>query len=133
MQLNIRAFALACGLLWGFGLFLMTWWIVLFDGPSADPTLLARVYRGYELTPFGSIVGLVWGLVDGAIGGAILAWLYNTLSVANPSSPNRTFFWRGHFIRDKIGKLKSAANVSADFKKLQVLMWMRFGSVLTCI
>jgi len=24
-------------------------------------------------------VGLVWGFVDGAIGGAIFAWLYNTL------------------------------------------------------
>ena len=79
MRLNVRAFALACGLLWGAGLFLLTWWIILFDGPSSDLTFFGRVYRGYEVTPVGSVVGLVWALVDGAIGGAIFAWLYNAL------------------------------------------------------
>ena len=79
MRLNVRAFALACGLVWGVGLFLLTWWIILFDGSSSSPTFLGRVYRGYEMTPVGSLIGLLWGLVDGAIGGAILAWLYNTL------------------------------------------------------
>jgi hypothetical protein len=79
MRLNVRAFALACGLLAGVGLFLLTWWIILLDGPSSDPTFLGRIYRGYEVTPVGSIFGLVWALVDGAIGGAILAWLYNVL------------------------------------------------------
>ncbi len=79
MRLNVRAFALACGLVWGVGLFLLTWWIILFDGSSSSPTFLGRVYRGYEMTPVGSLIGLLWGLVDGAVGGAILAWLYNAL------------------------------------------------------
>ena len=79
MRLNIRAFALTCGLLWGGGLLLLTWWVILFDGPSTVPTFLGRIYRGYQLTPVGSVIGLVWGLVDGAIGGAIFAWLYNTI------------------------------------------------------
>jgi hypothetical protein len=30
MRLNIKAFALTCGLIWGFGLFLLTWWIHLY-------------------------------------------------------------------------------------------------------
>jgi hypothetical protein len=80
MRLNVRAFALACGLLWGLGLFVLTWWIILFDGPSSDPTFLGRVYRGYEVTAVGSVVGLAWALVDGAIGGAVFAWLYNALA-----------------------------------------------------
>ena len=79
MKLDVRAFALACGLLWGACILLLTWWVILLDGPSSAPTFLGRVYRGYEMTPLGSIIGLVWALVDGAIGGAILAWLYNTL------------------------------------------------------
>jgi hypothetical protein len=79
MRLNVRAFALACGLLWGVGLFLLTWWVILFDGSSSGPTFLGRVYRGYAVTPLGSVIGLVWGLVDGAIGGALIAWLYNVL------------------------------------------------------
>jgi len=77
MKLDIKAFAITCALLWGVGLCLATLWILLMDGPSADPTFIGRVYRGYSLTPTGAVVGLVWGLVDGAIGGAVFAWLYN--------------------------------------------------------
>ena len=79
MRIEIRAFALACGLLWGAAVFLVTWWIILLDGSSSDPVFLGRIYRGYAVTPIGSVVGLAWALVDGAIGGAILAWLYNSL------------------------------------------------------
>jgi hypothetical protein len=74
----VKAFALAGSLLWGLGLFMITWWIILFDGPSAEATILGRVYRGYEISPVGSLVGLAWGLADGLIGGAVFAWLYNT-------------------------------------------------------
>jgi len=80
MKLDVRAFAVTCSLLWGLGLFLATLWIVLMDGPSADPTLIGRIYRGYSLTSTGAFVGLVWGLVDGAIGGAVFAWLYNRVA-----------------------------------------------------
>jgi hypothetical protein len=80
MKLDIRAFALTCGLLWGLGLFLMTWWIIAFDGASGETTLLGQVYRGFSITPAGSVAGLVWGFVDGLIGGAIFAWLYNLLA-----------------------------------------------------
>jgi hypothetical protein len=80
MQLNIKAFALACGLIWGIGLFGMTWWIIAFEGVSHDVTLLGRIYRGYCISPLGSLIGLLWGLVDGAAAGAVLAWLYNTLA-----------------------------------------------------
>jgi hypothetical protein len=80
MQLNVKAFALACGLIWGIGLCAITWWVILFDGASADPTFIARVYRGYSLTPSGSLIGLAWALADGLIGGAVFAWLYNLLA-----------------------------------------------------
>ena len=80
MNLNVRAFASTCGLIWGFGILAISWWIILLDGPSQDPTFLSRIYRGYSVTAGGSIVGFAWALVDGAIGGAIFAWLYNTLT-----------------------------------------------------
>jgi hypothetical protein len=80
MKLNVRAFALSCALVWGSGLFLMTWWIIAFDGATAEVTLIGKVYRGYTITPLGSVIGLIWGLLDGLIGGAIFAWLYNLLS-----------------------------------------------------
>jgi hypothetical protein len=80
MRLNVKAFALTCGLIWGLGLFFITWWIIAFDGASGRVTLIGQLYRGYNISPIGSIIGLVWALFDGAIGGAIFAWLYNFLA-----------------------------------------------------
>lgn len=77
MKINVRAFALTCGLMWGLGLFALTWWIIAFDGATHDITLIGRLYRGYNISPLGSVVGLVWGFFDALIGGAIAAWLYN--------------------------------------------------------
>ena len=77
MKLNTKAFALACGLVWGIGLMLITWWIMLMDGTTGEITFIGKVYRGYSISLGGSFMGLVWGLIDGAIGGAILAGIYN--------------------------------------------------------
>ena len=85
MKLNIKAFGLTCGLVWGFGLFLLTWWIILFHGASGDQTFIGRIYFGYSLTPAGSFIGLIWALIDGCIGGVIFAWLYNLIVARFPS------------------------------------------------
>ncbi|MBD3404275.1 hypothetical protein GF420_15405 [candidate division GN15 bacterium] len=77
MRFKVRAFAITCGLLWGLGLFVMTLWVMLWDGSGGDATILAMVYRGYSFTLGGAFVGLIWGLVDGFVGGLIFAWLYN--------------------------------------------------------
>ena len=92
MNLNTKAFALTCGLICGLGLFVLTWWIIAFDGATGEPTLVGRIYRGYSITPMGSVFGLIWGFFDGLIGGAIFAWLYNlinsrTSGSAAPSEP----------------------------------------------
>jgi len=80
MRLNVKAFALACGLVWGLGLFILTWWIIAFDGSSNEITLIGRLYRGYNISPLGSIIGLVWALADGTVGGAIFAAFYNWIA-----------------------------------------------------
>jgi len=80
MRFNVKAFALACGLVWGLGLFILTWWIIAFDGSSNEITLIGRLYRGYNISPLGSIIGLVWALADGTVGGAIFAALYNWIA-----------------------------------------------------
>ena len=54
MNLNVKAFALTCGLAWG---------------SASLSTFIGRLYRGYNLSPLGSLIGLVWAFVDGAIGG----------------------------------------------------------------
>lgn len=77
MKVNVKAFALALALLWGFGLMFIAWWIILFDGPTGEPTLIGKVYRGFNISMTGGLIGFVWGFFDGLIGGAILASLYN--------------------------------------------------------
>jgi hypothetical protein len=37
MKLNIKAFSLACGIIWGLGLFCLTWWIIAFEGLQGNP------------------------------------------------------------------------------------------------
>jgi len=86
MKLDIKAFALACSIFWGLAIFLATWWVILLDGASGDPTWLGQIYRGYCISATGSLIGLVWGLVDGLICGAVLAWLYNRFAKSSSES-----------------------------------------------
>ncbi len=85
MKLNVKAFALTFGLIWGIGVFILTWWIIACDGVTGEVPFLGRVYRGYTISPLGSIIGLIWGLLDGGIGGAIFAWLYNLIAARTSS------------------------------------------------
>ncbi len=80
MKLNVKAFALACGIIWGLGVFCLTWWLIMLEGDTPSICLLNRIYKGYTMTPVGSLIGAVWGFVDAGIGGAIFAWLYNLLA-----------------------------------------------------
>ena len=79
MKLNVKAMALTLAIIFGLGLFLITWWIILFDGPNNNPNFISQIYRGYSITPAGSFIGLLWASIDGAIGGLCIAWIYNTL------------------------------------------------------
>jgi hypothetical protein len=40
MKLNIKAFAITFSLLWGLGLFFLTWRIIAFDGATGEVTLI---------------------------------------------------------------------------------------------
>lgn len=80
MRLNVLAFALACGIIWGLGLFCLTWWIIAFEGQTGERTIIGLVYRGYSISALGSVIGLAWALADGFVGGVIFAWLYNVLA-----------------------------------------------------
>ena len=80
MKLNVKAFSLACGLIWGLGLFFLTWWVIAFEGATQQITMIGHLYRGYRISPMGSIIGLVWGFFDALVGGAVFAWLYNLLT-----------------------------------------------------
>jgi len=77
VKLNIKAFALASGLVWGINWFGVTWWMMVFDGATREVMFLGRIYRGFTLSPIGSLVALLWGFADGFIIGLMVAWIYN--------------------------------------------------------
>ena len=82
MKLSIKALALSFGIIWGAAIFLVGIAHLIWPGyGTAFLGLVDSIYPGYDVGGFGSvIVGTLYGLVDGAIGGAVLAWLYNKLT-----------------------------------------------------
>ena len=81
MKFNTKAFAISSGLIYGFALFVSVWWLMA-RGYSKQETLLSMVYPYLTISPFGSLLGLIYGLFDGVIIGALFAWLYNHLAKA---------------------------------------------------
>jgi hypothetical protein len=43
-------------------------------------TALQHVYIGYNGTWLGIIIGAFWAFIDGFVGGAAIAWFYNTFA-----------------------------------------------------
>lgn len=79
MRLCVKTTALTIGVLWALCFFLVglaqqiwpTYGVAFLE-------LMDSLYPGYAPAGFGSvIVGSVYALVDGAIAGAVLAWVYN--------------------------------------------------------
>lgn len=75
-SLSIKGLAVALGLTWGSGIFLLG--LIGAAGwgrPLVD--LLGSLYLGYSPSVGGSLIGGVWAFIDGAIGGILIAWIYN--------------------------------------------------------
>lgn len=89
MRLNVMALAVAAGLFWGGAILLVAAANLTWPGyGQAFLELTASIYPGYQPgTGIGSIItGTLYGLADGAIGGAIFAWLYNLLARKFPGA-----------------------------------------------
>ena len=80
VKLDIRAFGLASGILWGSGLLIMGLVSTFSNYGSQWINMLSSVYIGYKSTVTGSIIGGLWGFIDAGIGGLLLAWIYNKLA-----------------------------------------------------
>ena len=87
MRLCVRSLALAASLLWG-GMFFFVALIATLTGGTYGSVFLdfgASIYPGYHGPGggFGSVIVVtLYALVDGAIGGALFAWLYNRFNAA---------------------------------------------------
>jgi hypothetical protein len=83
VRLDIKALALAAGILWGVAVLGVA--LANLIWPSYGGVFLgglASVYPGYrgERSVTDALVVTGYAFVDGGIAGAVLAWLYNCLS-----------------------------------------------------
>lgn len=86
MKLNVKAFALACAIVWALGVFTTAIANLIWPGYGLEFLhQIASIYPGYAAMRPGflrAVVGTLYALVDAGVAGAILAWLYNCLACA---------------------------------------------------
>lgn len=83
MRFDIKALAITAGVFWGAAILLVALANQIWpDYGRAFLDLSASIYPGYRPgTGLGSVItAALYGLVDGAVCGAIIAWLYNLLA-----------------------------------------------------
>ncbi|MFY9856219.1 MAG: hypothetical protein WAK26_20310 [Terracidiphilus sp.] len=83
MRFNIRAMAMAGGILWGGCVLLVGMLNLIIDGYGEHfLEMLASIYPGYHATRSFAEVGVAafYAILDGMIAGGIFAWLYNRLA-----------------------------------------------------
>ena len=80
MKLSVRGITLACAIIWGLVMLLVSVANMVCPSYGVDFLfMMSSIYPGYEFGQGmkGVIVGTLYGIVDGGIGGVIFAWLYN--------------------------------------------------------
>jgi hypothetical protein len=75
-KLKIVPLAIALGAAWAFGV-LIIGWAASFGWGSELVDVMSSLYLGYGPSFVGAVIGAIWAFVDGAIGGAIIAVVYN--------------------------------------------------------
>lgn len=78
-KLSVKAMAIAGGILWGFYM-LFLGWAAFFGWGNALVEMMSSLYIGFTATLLGGVIGAAWGFADGAIAGAIIALVYNTVA-----------------------------------------------------
>ncbi len=76
-HLSACSLALAMGLTFGLGVFLLgiVAWLSEYGDEIVD--LFATVYCGYDATLLGSVYGFAWGFAEGIILGFAIGFFYN--------------------------------------------------------
>jgi len=77
MKLDVKAFGLACGIIWSIAMLSLGLLNTFSDWGAGLEGVMATLYIGYAPTLLGSIIGALWGFADAGIGGMAIAWLYN--------------------------------------------------------
>jgi hypothetical protein len=93
MRLNVKAMAIAWALIWGILVMFLTGTTNLVWPGYGQRFLemMDSIYPGYKAQPAVGqvIIGTLYGLLDGAVVGALFAWIYNCAARPTSNSPER--------------------------------------------
>ena len=83
VRLSVKALAIVCGLVWGAGVLGVG--LVHLARPSYGASFLegiSSIYPGFHgaRTLGDAVVGGIYGLIDGGVGGFFVGWLYNVFA-----------------------------------------------------
>lgn len=73
------SFGLAIGIVWGLAIFILGLTATYFNYGTSFVEWWKPFYLGYAATLQGSFIGLAFGILDGFIFGAAVAFIYNRL------------------------------------------------------
>ncbi len=76
-QLNLIAYSAAFSIMWAAFIFCIGLTAAYLNWGNGIVTAMSTLYLGYDATLIGAIIGGIWALIDGAVGGAIFAVVYN--------------------------------------------------------
>lgn len=83
MKLSVRSLTITAALLWALTFLFVSIFNYLWPPyGQAFLEVVSSIYPGYKVVGglSGIIVGLFYALIDGAIGGALFGWIYNTFA-----------------------------------------------------
>ena len=83
MKLSVKALTYASAIVWGLAVLLVGIANLLWPPyGAAFLGLVSSIYPGYKAVADVSnvVVGTLYALLDGAIGGAVFAWIYNQVA-----------------------------------------------------
>jgi hypothetical protein len=80
MKLSVKSLTITSAVLWGGACLMVAVLNIVSPGyGNAFLDVISSIYPGYQVTgTLGSvIVGTLYALLDGAVGGALFGWIYN--------------------------------------------------------
>ncbi len=82
LHLNAMVLGLVTGFVFGCGIFIATNFLIIKGGNVVGPhlALLSQFFYGYQVTFWGSLIGLGYGLITGFITGYAVGRIYNWLA-----------------------------------------------------
>ena len=116
-KLNVKAFGLSLGIIWGGLIFISCLFDIVYFWANPFGRIVSLVYGRFQPTILGSIVGALWGFVYASIFGFLIAYVYNRLVEEDARETEKRIKELAHQIWEKKGRPEGTAE--EDWKEAE--------------